>query len=502
MGAMSIGERLVRLGAPVAVAVLFTAVILAGAGSPGADLQLVAPEAAPPGREVALRALLLAELDRPEGPELRQAPVAVRLEASGGGRLASGVLRPSLGDGMEGTIALPAGREGDFRLRARATLDGETVRVQAPLRVERGAPPLASRGRLASPLQQYLPFPVRPVGEAAPPRPFEARIEGGACVPEQACRVLVWVGEPAAAVAVEPTAAVEPVGGAEAARTAGLVAFTVRVHGPEADLHLVARRGGEPVARRTVRLPIAQGAPALELPERILEAPAAPVLRVRGVEPGDAVLVDAFREGHWERSGSAVVGGDGALGTPFDPLGTGVWRLQVRKDVLSQEAAATRMAVVHAPGADRTSAAGQLARRSRHAGFGDRFAGAVLGGEVPGASPTADQVSFLAALHELELIRLPQAHSGHLQRVVGAESTAGTWRMAAALAVLLVGMGVGIYVWRRGIRAQRQARRILEESEGAALGDRGVPWSVVGTAAFVVAVFGTVALLMLSRGGF
>ncbi|MFW5876998.1 MAG: hypothetical protein ACOCXM_09695 [Myxococcota bacterium] len=498
---MSIGERLVRVGAPLAVAVLFSSVILAGGGGTDRDLHLISPDGALPGRPMALRALLIEGLDDPGRASMLSERVDVRLTDGGGRPVARTRLEPSAVAGLEGSLTVPDHARGTWQVRARVGSDGDVTRVHAPVTLGEGAPRMPVRGRLASALQQYLPFAVRPVGDAAPPVPFEARVVGGACVPEVPCRVLVWVGEPAASVAVEPTGAVswepsEPE--AERPVTSGIEAFTVVVHGPEGDLHLVASRGGEPVARRTVRLPIAQGAPVVRL-EALARAPAAPAPRLDGVDPGTPVLVDAFRDGYWERAGSARVQDDGSIALPFPPLGPGVWQLQVRPDVLSVETAGTRLLSVHADESDPASAVRALARRTKALGFDDSFATAVLEARAPADVPLEAQAAFLAAHHELELLPPPEARSSYVQRMVGAEATTDAWRVAAATGVLLVGLGVAIYLWWRGARAGREARGILAASGEEPAADSSGRWTAIGAAVFVFLIFAVIALFVLSR---
>lgn len=501
MRAMSIGELLVRVGAPLAVAVLFSSVILAGSGVPDRDLHLISPDGALSGRPMGLRALLIEGLEDPGRASIRSDPVDVRL-VDDGRTVARTRLEPSSVAGLEGLLPVPEHARGALQVRAQVASDDGGTEVYAPVTLGDGAPRVPMRGRLASALQQYLPFAVRRVDDAEPPVPFEVRVVGGACVPEVPCRVLVWVGEPAASVAIEPTRAVtweqtEPA--AQPSETAGIEALTVVVHGPEGDLHLVASRDGRPVARRTVRLPVAQGAPVVRLERALARAPAGPALRLDGVEPGTAVLVDGFRNGYWERAGSTRVEDDGSIALPFPSLGPGVWRLQVRPDVLSVETVGTRLLSVHADGTDPASALRALAERTRALGFEDRFATAVLEGRAPAGVPLETQAAFLAANHELEIVPPPDARSSYVQRIVGAEATIDVWRVAAATGVLLVGLGVAVYLWWRGVRAGREARRILAESGEEAGADRSGRWTAIGAGVFVFLIFAVIALFVLSR---
>jgi hypothetical protein len=500
---MSIGEGLVRVGAPLAVALLFAAVLLRSGAAPDRDLQIITASKVAPGRPMAIRALWLEGLRRPEGPSLVHGPVAVRLVDERERAIAEARLTPSAVAGMEGVLDVPPEASGALSLRGRAAFNSGASVVHAPLQVRPEPPELKRRGRLASPLQQYHAFALKLEGEAPAPRPFEVRVQGGACVPEHPCVLRVWVGEPAASLTLEATGAVEVVEDGTPV-TDGIATVTLVVHGPEADAVLQAVRDGHVVARRTVRLPIAQGAPVLLVDSPMPTAPASPSLRLLGPAPGAPVIVDAFREGQWERTGSTRVGDNGSLTFPFADLDAGVWRIQVRTDPFAAGSAAARVLVVRSPEEEGEGAVRALAQRAEALALSDPFARRVLASEILGDASAEDQVAFLAALQELDLVEQPTALSGYVQETVGAEATIDAWRVLAALGVGLVGLLVGAYLLWRGWRAAREADQLLSEAMSD-LEPRtvrpGAP-AVLGLALAIALIFALVALFIVTRGTF
>jgi hypothetical protein len=503
MRSMSIGELLVRVGAPLAVAALFGGVLLLSAARPDRDLQLIALSQVRPGEPMAIRAFLFEGLHRPQGPSLASAEVELRLADRQGRTIARGRLEPSLVAGMEGTLGVPEGVSGPHLLHAEVVEGAHATRAYVPLEIAEGAPGIVLRGRLASPLQQYELFGVVLDGAAPAPDPFEVRVVGGACVPEEPCRLLVRVGEPAAAVGRPPTAAVEVLGDASPEERAGLVVLDVVVHGPEAEVQLVATREGAPVARRTVRLPIAQAAPTLVVDPVWASAPASPRLRVGGVAPGKPIIVDAMREGRWTYTGSTRVGPDGHVPWPLEPLGEGVWRIQVRTDPYGTGSAAARVLPVVAPARGPEGAVRAMARRSVALDLDDALAARVLGEGLDASLTAEEHVVYMAALQELRLAVQPAALSGYVQQTVGAEASIEAWRWVGAAGVLFVGIAVGAYLLWRGLRASAQAGRLVGDDDGAPPTPAWRPVLVVAAVATAFAlIFAAIALFILTRGTF
>ncbi len=111
---------------------------------------------------------------------------------------------------------------------------------------------------------------------------------------------------------------------------------------------------------------------------------------------------------------------------------------------------------------------------------------------------------FMMAAGELELVTYPSATSGAAQRSAGVHTTQTWRRIAAAVLVMLAGFLVAFVVMRRGLRASREARTLMHAAEIEGAEDpariRRMTWTVIGSALFVMATFGAVALLMISRG--
>lgn len=503
----STADLLLFFIAPVAVGIVFLAVLLAERADPRGDLQLIAPAAARPGDSVALRAFHFRDSQRPEGPELLSAPGRLELR-SDEGVIAEARLEPSAALGLEAVLEVPEDAAGLLQLRAEAPLDHERIsRVLTSLRVTEEPAPMQPRGRLAVPLQRYAAFPLRPEGEGPAPAHLMLRVIGGACVPEVRCDLLVLVGQPAAEVTIEPSAMVTPGAPSPAGATAGIVHLPVVTHGPEAEIELVARRAGAVVARRAFRLPVALGSLALRLPgdtpfaSALTEAPADLSLGFDGAEQGRPVIVDAFRHGVWARTGSIraeAVRGEG-VDLPFAPLGPGIWRLQARTDPFSSDSAATRMVYVRH---GRESPADALTAVAREAGeVQDPLVEAVLALD---GDPRAG-AAFLFALQETDLVPQPLAMSGQMQAATGLDERRVTLRWVAALALVLAGLLVAVGVLRRGLAAGVQARGILAAAgDETALSDRTRRRMTLGVIAAVLAVvltFVAAAALILARAG-
>jgi hypothetical protein len=496
-------DRTVFVVVPVALALVFVAVLVGERTGVDEDLQLVAPASAAPGGAVALRAVLFTDLGRIEGARMVQTPVRVELLA--GDRVASETeLAPSNSAGMEGTLRVPDDVSGRARLVARATFgDGREARVEAPLTVEDPPRPVGEPGRALHPLQRYTLFPVSATGES-PPAALEPRVVGGACVPEQRCEILVHVGAPAAEVTFADSAALTVETGPEpAGATAGFVRFEVVTHGPDVQAELVATRDGVEVARRALRLPIMLGGLAMRVGAAIATAPAEPRLAFSGVEAGRAVIVDAYRDGVWERTGSvpADAAAAGEVPIPFAPLEPGTWRLQARTDPWGTNSAAVRFVEVIAPSQTERDAVASAAAWVRREQYDPAFARI-----APSSSEDArDVVAFLVALPELDVLPQPVAMSGHMQATWGVDEKRAQLRWGGLVAFLLAGLFVAAVVFRRGLSAAAQARAVLaaagDEEAQTARTRRRMTATVVAVVTAIALLFVAAAMMVVARGG-
>lgn len=484
----------VRALIPAAVGLVFVAVLVAEPGPARFDLQLVAPRVAEPGSTIPVRAHLMTAGQEP--PQVIDAPVVVDLRAPRGGPpLAQADLAASALFGVEGSLRVPPEARGELVLAGRASLAEEDAFVSRRLRVDEDAPPLPRHGRLQTDLQRYV---LGPVQGPAPPDRLDARVVGGDCSGPGPCRLLVWVGRPAAAVRLVEAQGAEvlPHPECDGERvSSGVVACTVQATNNEASVVVAAYRDGGEVGRRSVQLPMGSAAPALERSASITQGEVS--LEVaRRYEEG-ALIVDVFHEDRWRRSVTLAAGSHVVqLDEP------GLWRVQARSDPFGGGDVATRLVVV-APSDQ--AALDALARHPRQRDWLDPMAVALRRGDLPcpeieaapGPCAAARWASFMLTAGELEVVALPTYTSGAAQTNAGLHDRGQIRRAWAAALILLAGLFVAIVVLRRGLRASRLAERLLEEADAP---HHQRPWTVWGSAVFVALVFLVAAMLVLSRG--
>jgi hypothetical protein len=472
------------------------------------DLQLVSEAIVRPGDTLALRAFVLRDVEAPSGPTLARADVPVRLVDRAGRELARTVLKPTAIDAMEGSIRIPETALGIFALAATAQLDDRDLPLvcQRPIEVTRDAPPVPTRGRAAGPLQQLAIGAVQPRGLVGPPPvPFLPRVLGGACVPEQRCTILVWVGEPAAAIVVRPNPAItllgEPLPSTE---TAGLVELALRVHGLEADLVLEARRGNEPVAERPMRLPIGLGDVAISVAASVLDDPAKAKVSL-ALPPGrEHALVDVYSDGHLRASRTfANVVAEQPLAWDGSLLPPGLSRLQARVDRFSADGAGARFVYVRHPGESDTALLAALGNEVAHEG-------------PPGADDWPSSLppwaaldfqrsaAFILAPLESERALVPAAVSGRPVQLARIEHAKKLARFAVSALLVLAALIVGVSLMRRGFHATDEAEEILVEAARQLPPEpREVPHGerlrVVALVLSVVLAFFAAALLIASK---
>jgi hypothetical protein len=496
------GDLLVKVLVPVAVALILIAAGLAERGPATRDLQLVAPRSAPSGQTIPLRAyfLDLAEVT-PEAIEGASVSVVLRGVEDQGPTLAEAELSPSETLGYVGELTLPAGVHGTYQLFATGRAPGEGDEpfdeVRRRITIGSAAEPAPRRGRLQTDLQRYELGPA--TGTAAPEH-LEARVVGGDCTNHMPCRLLVWVGAPAASVALRDLQ------GASDARcegfvTTGWVRCDVTVRGNEANASVVAERGGAEVGRRRIQLPMGSPAPALRRARALVPVGHRPTLTVAGLD--ERYVVDLFHEGFWIRS-ATIEPADGTLELPWAFDAPGLWRVQVRRDVFGSNSAAVATWWVGDDGAGEALRA--LADHPRQNDWMDPAALAVRAGELdcsggPGCGPERI-AAFMLAAGELEVITYPRSSSGAEQASAGIRSVQWGRRGVAAGLIFLAGLLVAFVVHRRAKRAGQQARRILEagrdpQDEVAPSSRDAVP---AASAAFLVLIFAVVAAIVLARG--
>ena len=484
------------------------------------DLQLAAESEARPGDRLALRALIFRDVDALEGASLALGPTQVRLldERAGSDarpsarfdrELASVTLRPTGLDTLDGSLQLPAALSGDFILEARARYQDTELLCRRPLHVDPSVAPAHPHGREAGPLQHLSLGPVHALAPSAP-WPLLPRVVGGACLPDELCRLLVWVGQPAALLSVRASAAVELVGPVvPSGESIGIVELTVRVRGPEAALTLEARQHGQLVAERALRLPIGLGEVGLSHRDSIV--PPARLKPTYVLPPGRAlVTVDTFVDGRW--SDLRVVSSQARDTAPLFDLASshfGLVRVQARADKLSADGSGGRVFYLARPGEDDSAALASSARAL--AGLPELAAEPTAAWAVALPSFAGDDVQRTAAflLAPLEQLRMsvPLPVSGRPAQLAGLSHTRALFRFGVAGALVLSAFVLALSIARRGLLAADEAQSILDlargEGENTASPERGevagARLRVLLLAFAVAAAFLAAALLIAAK---
>ena len=476
---------------PVVVAIILGALWVSGAPSVVPDLRFSAPIVAWPGTSIGLRAWQVTEDD---GSTAIAAPaVAVELRNAAGLTLARTELAKSLVQGREGSLRIPEGLDEVLRLVAMAEIDARSVSVERLLYVRQALEPRLPRGRTVSPFQAYELGPIRAVHSSRAARVLDPRVEEGACVPELRCWLSVWVGDEDLGVRVRPLTGVSVDSSTERPSN-GFARLPILVAGNEARLDVEAiDTEGAMVAAREVRLPIVPGGIVARASwER-------GTVRVDWDQLGGPrpVLVDVFQGRRWTRAISL------SPDAPYLPdLGAGVWRLQVRADLFSDDTAGVAYAVVGvASDLDRarTAAEAMVAEADRQ-GL-DPLAMAVIDGAFPNAA-SEDLLRALFAIPSFDVMATGPGASSRVRDDEALEQEQELRRWQAAAAILLIGLLVSMVLLRGELLAQARARRLLDElGEGlpppgpSASSGRGL-W------AFVLLVFVLMAVLALAKRWF
>jgi hypothetical protein len=394
-------------------------------------LQLAAPESTLPGAEIPLRAYVLEGIGLGEMPSLTEASVEVELR-DGETTLGSVPLRASSTRTSEGALRAPA-EAGRFELFAEARIGGARIAtVRRPLEVAADAPAAPLLAHLTSPLAQFTLGPLVVEPSALPPPRFEVRVEGGVCVPDQPCGVLVDFGEDGHELRVVPGAAVREAGPIE--REGRTLRALVQVTGPEGDAELVALSGGLPVARRSVRLPVALATPWLSLPEPFVRGGRL-IMEVAPPPGRRALIADVSRDGRFVRSitlpnGDLDAAGRRSVDLSFEGLPEGIYRVSLRADPFPTDHAADRLV---------------------------RLGTAAAPFDVEG--PLA--FAFAAAEREGEGLALPAPESGLEGDRAALEDRRRVVRGLAVAAMLVATIVLVLAVMRRGLASDAVAAAVL-----------------------------------------
>lgn len=512
------GKRLLqgalRVGAPALAALALVIVAFGESADIDHDLQLVLPQQAAPGETIPLRALLYEGLRSIEGPRLSPRDIDVELLTKGGARLSSSRLRRAragTGD-VEGMLKAPQDAQGPLRVRARARIGRNELLVVAPLQLTAAAEGVAAEGRALRELQQFAEGGVQRMPFAPPPpAPLRSRIQGGACVPEQPCTIFVHVGEPAATLEVEPTPSVSPARAqaAPAVETSGIVELQVVTHGPEAEMWLRATRAGRTAGRRVVRLAIAQSSASFAVQPAVFETSKTPLMSLAGEAEGcivDAFSMTARRTYRWLATGS-LADCSQPQAVPSFGLGSGIHRLQARRDPFSADSAAVRVVYGRAPGEPPSAALVALATAAQKIDPSDAFVAHVLAhADAIDAPAFPASFGYLAAVLEDGIVPRPRAATGYAEARAQLSETQARLRWLALLALALGAVGLALAVGQRGLEASARASQILVQAgEDERTAKRAELRAVLATLASVLGlllVFAVIALYVIARGSF
>jgi hypothetical protein len=477
---------------PVLAAIILAALWMAGAPPMVPDLRLSAPVVARPGNTIGLRAWQVDQDD--EGYTVIVAPpVTVELRNAAGMVLAKTKLGKSLVQGMEGHLRIPDGLDEVLSLVALAEIDGRSVSVERALYVRESIESRLPTGRAVNAFQAYELGLMRATGSRRAATVLDPRVEEGACVPDLRCWLSVWVGDPEVVVRVRSVAGVRVESNAVPPSN-GFARVPLVVAGSEGRVEVEALgQDGAIVAAREVRLPVVPGgivARASATDGRI---------EVEWDQLGgrEAVLVDVFQGRRWVRALSL---------SPSDPhlpaLGPGVWRLQVRADLFSDNTAGVSYVVAadpKGPGRARQAAEAVLVNADRE-GL-DPLAVAIIDGAFE-QTDVDDLLRALFAIPSFDVVAIGAGVSARIDVDETLEREQELRRWQAAAAILLIGLMVSMVLLRVELLAQARARRLLDDFGDEAPAPRGGASSGRGLWAFVLLVFVLMAVLALSKRWF
>jgi hypothetical protein len=419
--------------------------------------------------------------------------VVVELRTASGIALSKTELRQSLVQGTEGHLQVPAGLDGVLSLVARAEIDGSTVSVERTLYVRESIESRLPKGRAVNAFQAYALGPICAPDSQHTVDVLDPRVEEGACVPDLRCWLSVWVGDQAVIVRVRSIAGVRVESGATRSSN-GFARIPLVVAASEGRVDVeVLGEDGVIAAAREVRLPVVPGG----IVARASVADGRIEVEWEQLGGREPALVDVFQGRRWTNAYSL---------SPADPhlpvLGPGVWRLQVRADLFSDNAAGVTYVVTDGPsGMGRTRQAADAVLAEADRGGLDPLAMAIIDGVFAQAG-TDDLLRALFAVPSFDVIAIGPGMSARLgvDETLGREQELRRWQAAAA--ILLIGFMVSMVLLRVELVAQARARQLLDELGDEAPPARPPDASGRGLWAFVLLVFVLMAVLALSKRWF
>ena len=182
--------------------------------------------------------------------------------------------------------------------------------------------------------------------------------------------------------------------------------------------------------------------------------------------------------------------------------GPGVCRLQVRRDLFSDNTAGVSYVVVansNQRGRAHAAAEAVLADADRE-GL-DPLALAVVDGALP-APATEDAIRALFAVPSFDVISLGPGMSSRVGVDQALELEQELRRWQAAAVIFLIGLIVSMVLLRVELLGQARARQVLDELGDGAESSTRTPSSGRGLWAFVLLIFVLMAVLALSKRWF
>jgi hypothetical protein len=427
-----------------------------------------------------------------EGRTVIRAPaVSIELRDEAGLLLQRSSLQTSRVQGAEGTLPIDASIEGELSLTARSIIDGEAVEVSRTLYVRPGIDSKLPEGRSVNSFQAYQLEPMKVHAPNEVPSTIDARIEEGACVPELECTLLVWVD------GVDGVVRVQNLRGARLKQpvvpvVGGFAELSLAVRGQEALVDVfVLGPNGLPLASRRVRLPVVPGAMVARVNAQGRRAS----VQWQDLGGPTPVLLDLFEGRRWVAALSLD-----AETEAFELPGPGVWRVQLRKDLFSDNTAAVSYAVVARSGGRSAlrDAAEAIVQRSQLEGL-DPLAHAVLEGRFGGDAQLAIRALF--AVPSFDVVSTGTGVSSAILAGAEPDRLQDRLRFLAAAFILVLGLVVSAVLFGVEQTARADAERLLAGLDERAPSRRS-PSVGRGLWAFVLFVFVLMALLALSKRWF
>lgn len=396
------------------------------------EIHLRAPLSVAPRDPIPFHALVLTGLDGAEVPTLDTGELSLELVEGAGVVVDRAEVQVLATEGATGTLTAPDGA-GELELRGRLMREGRVVAtVTRLLSVALEVPHAPSQPLRLAPTQRLVVGPGVARSAEITPVTADVRVEGGTCIPDLPCRLLLEVDDERATLALEScesvdARAVDPQFGRR--RRVELLG-----HSADASCELVAQRDGELVSSQTLRLPILLAAP------RLTTDPADPTrLRVMLPPGAERATVDVFERGRWRAT--HVLEGDEEVPLPSRDH-PALYRVQAAAGILPSDIVFSRHVAVPDPREAMDEVVAELGVRA------DDY----------------DELTWAAAPREASFLAVPDPVTGYEgdQRALEGRRKIVRWTALVA-ALLSIGL-LGFALARRGAEANRTAAAIMSDA--------------------------------------